>query len=188
MKLKNGKWADLFFFVFLGMTFFLLNFNSPQALAETSIAGIGILNFSRLHSTNGGIVGHPHLGVGAGLLLTLPFVSDFNLEAGGLYVHRRTSSASTYAIEVPVLVRYSLVPGFSIGAGGYWVAQTSAPDTLQDYDFGLAASLALTIPFFSVFNLLLDGRYLYGLYNVAVADASLYRDAQFFVGLKVNFN
>lgn len=161
-----------------------VSLNCSAARAEFGVSAVGALNLSSLNGTGGGVSGGSQTGYGGGALLDLGLGSSFSVELGGLYVQRNTAADSTSAIEVPVLLRYHVFRFLSLGAGMYWASQSAAPADLQNYDFGLAGSLALSCPIFQGVALMADGRYLYGLYNVAAIGSSNYRDIQVLAGIR----
>jgi hypothetical protein len=152
------------------------------------------------------------IGYGAGMLIGLPLTYHLSFEFGGLYVTRKfdqtdlTISSEEHAIQVPALFRLRFNRFISFGVGGYYaqnvgditstsdvtgVPSTNSPASsgYKASDYGLMASVAFHIPLSYTCDLLLDGRYAYGLDN-EVSDAALAgsnsvksRDAQAVIGL-----
>jgi hypothetical protein len=101
-----------------------------------------------------------------------------HLEIDGLYVSRAFTGVSNVNwIEVPVLVRFHLMPGFSLGVGGYYdFAVTSGAPTND----GIVGSARFKLPAAPLF---FEGRFNLGLNQNLFGGTSGVNDLQAMVGL-----
>jgi hypothetical protein len=187
---------------------------APAAHA-TSLSAVGVFNFSKVTEDPAGTgytLGNS-TGVGLGALLGAPLFPGLELQIGALYFPRGTHVEGSYAgftagnlnltakqLQVPVLVRFTLLPVLSAGVGAYYaralsdfeltgdIAGVSIPSVtrtdLKKDDFGLVASVSANFPIVPLFSILVDARYLLGLSNVNTGTAtSRYRDIQLLAGV-----
>jgi hypothetical protein len=184
-----------------------------------SISLVGDVDSSNISLGNpGSSTTSPKLGYGGGFLIDSMMTPGVGFEIGALYITRKTEldgfsvnggaasnlDVKTTAIQVPVLLRFHLLPMISIGLGGYWaygIGNVNSTDTsgnslasgsystelIKQSDFGLLGSVGLRLPLGTGgVKLLIDGRYAYGLTdfnNGAYTTTAKYRDVQGLVGL-----
>jgi hypothetical protein len=201
----------------------LVAVSSSQA-AMLSLVAAGV-SPSQSYSNLGMITGTPTVtgsfGIGGGLLFDIPLAMGVGFEFGGLYLPRKievngqtlTPKAddvtSTYhEIQVPVLLKFRLLPMVHIGVGGYWAtamgsidaedATTSANSNssetysaagLKSSDYGLLGSFGFSLPLGAGgTHFMVDGRYAYGLENISTGtDTVKNRDVEVLVGLSFPF-
>jgi hypothetical protein len=119
------------------------------------------------------------------------------------------TSLTSKEIQIAPVARFWFNDYFSLGAGGYYgygvgtidaqLSSSAIPGgTLnqsvsyndahaQRIDGGLVASAALHLPISDSARLILDGRYTYGLVNLATDGSAKFRDVQALMGLGLNF-
>lgn len=186
---------------------------SQLAQAELSLSAVGILNFSNSAVSPAPPSTSKSMGttVGFGVLGAMPIFPGFSAEIGALYVPRKVgtniagvnvSTLTSNSLEVPLLVRCTLLPIVSFGLGVYYAhtlgdGTTSRPnvaDTPFKYelsnvstsDFGLEASVAASYPILPMLSIVGDVRYLLGLTNqTSGTTTTQYRDLQFLAGVSV---
>ncbi|MBI3294823.1 MAG: PorT family protein [Deltaproteobacteria bacterium] len=138
-------------------------------------------------------------------ILTAPH--KFSIDGGTNLSFIVTDTLALNFIEVPILIRFDLLPIISFGVGGYLgfangtiTRSSSVPNTadktetfednnLNKTDFGLMASASVGMPILPMVKLLVDLRYLHGLVNLSkLTDGSnaRIRDLQVFAGIKVS--
>jgi hypothetical protein len=153
------------------------------ALAFTSVpahAGIGLLggvSFHNVSTSDSTSTPSPTADSKLGFVGGLAFSTNFviaNGEIDVLYNHRTLNfagtSASSPAIEIPVLARFSFIPAvldFGIGPYGAFNIGTNQLG-YSSPDFGAVGSLRVTVPI-PGFHLVIDGRYNYGFTDLANA-------------------
>ena len=177
-------------FLILASLFFC---TSSHALEFGLLGGINS-NTPNVSNNNSGVSVTSASGYGLGAFFSLGLVSDFSIEIDGIFEHRSYTSGSpgtTYSLsdfQVPVFLRYSLAPLLNIGLGPYWssglgdvgvstsllgnLSQTYASAGLSQSDFGMATSLQLRVPITPFNHLIVDGRYHYGISNLATTAGS----------------
>lgn len=160
--------------------------------AHASIAVVGVLNDGTLGGSGETDSLSGKAAFGAGILIDHPISIGTSLEFGAIYQGRKyddTTSGFTISsnqIQIPVLIRFNLIPMLSIGAGGYWetgsgditaTSDSNGSTTTFTYsalgvkqsDFGLIGSVRLHFPMGPGMHFLVDGRYNYGLTNTSTA-------------------
>lgn len=201
----------------LACAFSFLAVSNAHALVNVTAVGVGNYmgaSASVLTSTMP-ITGK--LTWGGGALFGFKLNPFLTLEAGGLFAPRKSSidfsildaslpsaTKSYNAIQIPALLRVTAIPLLSFGAGMYYSVgmgsvtsevtgsapstQTFAEARLKSSDYGLVGSVAFRLPLAPMFGFVVDGRFNYGLANLATdAGVSLKaREAQVLAGL--NFN
>jgi hypothetical protein len=191
-------------FLVLGI-FVLLSAASASQAGTFSLVGVGDVSkpsFSDSTDSYGSKIGY-----GGGILFDHGLAPWTSLEIGALYVGRKADDtttgivASSHAIQVPVLIRWWMVPMFSIAGGGYYArgignidntdgsgassTVSYADDGYKMNDYGLTGSVALRLPLSTSMRLYVDGRYNYGLANISsVSDTVKNRDIQVLVGFQ----
>ena len=191
---------------------------SSAAQASVSVVATGDLgkySYSDTpNSSDVSVSAGSKFGVGGGLLFSsMTTTSPMGFEVGALYMNRnqnRDVSGTTtilpfdsyvhHFLEIPVTVRFAVLPILDLGVGGYWshvIGSNSATiggtnanfdDSaldIKDSDAGLQAGLGLHIPFSQSAAFMADARYSFGLVN-QIADGAYTaktRDIQFLVGL-----
>jgi hypothetical protein len=105
-------------------------------------------------------------------------------------------------IEIPLVLRFDLLPLVAVGAGGYFALgmgdatiTTGALSVSSTYeslgvgktDYGLLGTVSVALPLLPFLKVLVDVRYLYGLANMATASGSSFsmRDWQFMGGVRL---
>lgn len=132
------------------------------------------------------------IGITAGLGLGIPLYKALEFEIGAYYAQRKYEigiSGITITQEFPMLLAPALFrirPGryFSIGFGGYFATKAGKIKTTalsittesewdaagaEDMDYGLMGSITFEIPLGKSAYFVIDGRYLFGLQDVAKA-------------------
>ncbi len=179
--LKAGK-----YFIFL-VTSFLSS--SVFAANYSFMAGV---EFPSATAVSTGYTGSPlSFQYGGGLLIGYHMLSSLSAEWGLLYLPRgfnQTFSSTSVAspvvwnsIQIPLLLRVSLMPTFSIGLGGYFSHGIGSMTTsaglvpfggnngVNSYgadDYGIVGSAKLKIELIPSLSLVIDGRYLIGFVNI----------------------
>jgi hypothetical protein len=87
------------------------------------------------------------------------------LEIDAIYVDNKTDSIQFKAIQLPVLVRFNLLPGTSLGLGGYAQYALDSVPGWKKTNFGGVGSVRFELPL-AFAKLFLEGRYLFGLSNL----------------------
>ena len=135
-------------------------------------AGVGLLAGAGFHSVStddNGTNQNSNRDSKLGFIGGLSFSSNFmllNAEIDALYDKRTLNvagfSASSPAIQVPLLVRFSLLPAIlDAGVGPYASFNVGSNDLgYQSPDFGAVGSLRITVP--APIRIVLDGRYNWG--------------------------
>ncbi len=171
------------------------------------IAAVGTLNFSspRINAGSGSLSTSSSLGLGFGGLADFPLVPSWRLESGILYItdafSQSTTSYNMNHFQIPVVVRYTLFPFLSVGAGGYYsfavngIAVGNASTTnnvsydslnLSSSDYGAVFSAALDLTVGPSTTLLVDMRYVWGFKNLSNVNGQTFRlgGFLFLAGLK----
>ncbi|MEK6707073.1 MAG: outer membrane beta-barrel protein [Bdellovibrionota bacterium] len=131
------------------------------------------------------------LSYGGGFLFEIMMGKRVGFELGGLYLLRKfdaTANSSTVTfesqiIQVPAVFRFHLSRVFSLGLGGFAssgignvkataagtsVNQSYGNSGIKNLDYGVLGSLGIGIPLGAKTTFIFDGRYQYGLSNVAL--------------------
>jgi hypothetical protein len=139
----------------------LITFTSGSAHA----GGWGLLggaNFANLSnssaSTKAAFVG--------GLALEGTMAPGLGIELDGLYATNKTNVSEYKTIQLPVFLRFKLIPMVSLGLGGYFAYGTEEVAGLKRTDAGAAGSLRLHLPL-GLATFAVEGRYLMGLTAIA---------------------
>ena len=173
---------------------------SLLVMSQTAHAGVGILGGVSFHSISfddGGTNQNINRDSKVGFLGGLAFSSNFmfaNMEVDALYDNRTLNVAGTSfsspAIQVPVLVRISLLPEIlDFGIGPYGSFNVGSNDLgYNSPDFGAVGSVRLMIPTPGI-HLVLDGRYNWGFTNLAQTNLITIhtRELQVMLGFDVPF-
>ncbi len=113
-----------------------------------------------------------------GLSIDIPFaVGPFSFETG-LFLKSSKSEHSVNGItgttenswtDIPLLVHFHFDERISFGLGGYWsfLRKADAANPATSPDSGLILDLRARIPFSECFSIVIDGRYVHGLNNLA---------------------
>jgi len=207
LNLQKSIWPRSLFFLIL------LWAGIPKAIAVmiTPLAGGGMSGGSINESVAGYSTEYRSLFLGGGLTFEFSMSRQMTFEVGGFYMPRgyienqsTPTEISFTTIQIPVLFRYYLLPGFSVGLGGYFShgigTFTSYPAadpglvTTQNYDelnfgaddYGLELSVGIQLGVFKSLGIVMQTRFLYGLADVNQTpglDTYLY-DFQGFVGIR----
>jgi hypothetical protein len=151
--------------------------------------------------------------VGIGASFGIEFLDKFAVEPGVFYLARSfllgpsTSSQTEYnltTIQFPIIFRFWAHRSFSIGAGPYLAhgiqkvrvtpaGQGSNTFAFTDLnwapdDIGAVGSIKYRAPLNEILNLVIEGRYLYGLKNIDLSEGGnlRFRDLQGLVGISYN--
>jgi len=190
---------------YLLIVFAVVLMASSAGAAELSLVGAG--TFSNQALSAGGDSLSAKFGAGGGALLDAFFTPMTSLEIGGLYVNKKfDDTTSQFALsynylQVPVLFRVWFTRMFSVGAGGFWEHGMGTPTATPDAggtalntgfaranDAGLEGSVGFRFRLGPGVKLLVDGRYLRGLTNLAGGGATEYwSDIQALAGLSFSF-
>lgn len=171
----------------------------PAGRAPIEIAALGLFDSSlpKISQDSSSVSYSARTGGGGGLGAAFNLLPELDLEIDALYAPYSftatigtpgsgvTVDARWYAIQIPVLARYWLLPFLSIGAGPYAAfavtdntatvtvlnnpptETTSELNSAAKRDFGVAGALSLRLPLSgSSVSFVLDGRYLVGLKNL----------------------
>ena len=168
-----------------------------------SVSAVGALDMSKVNydPAVAGVTSGYGTSYGFGALARMMVFPMFQGEVGAIYLNRKNSSTVTILgtpfsmdtsqkeIQIPVLLRFTALPMFSIGAGGFYSVAMGDPSvsisdpTLQAAvnatassavkgNYGLAGSIAFNMPILPTVSVLVDGRYLYGLKNLAASTST----------------
>jgi Outer membrane protein beta-barrel domain len=195
------------------------NSSSPPAVSNSSdstypqwdIAAVGGITLA--DPTGANVLSNsdynPQVGYLVGALANFYFHPNGSIELGALFVSRQysagTANFATNGFEVPGMVRWWPFPFFSIGVGGYlhqfignlavsdasgnYNSQSFASQNLNTTDLGLVGGAQFRIPILTQCNILLDGRFLYGLTDLnSLSSTGFYeRTFEFIGGFGVHF-
>jgi hypothetical protein len=135
-------------------------------------------------------------------LVDFQLIPSIHLETGGVYGPRgftQSGVVTTFTtVQIPLVVRLYVVPSISFGLGGYFshgigtytVGTLPVAYGFTTYgadDSGAIVSASLKVKLISIFGLVVDARYLYGLQNVnkSPGQSTVLGDFQFFGGLRI---
>lgn len=187
----------------------LFSLVSTSAFASISI--VGALNEGTLTGSGESDSLSAKPAFGAGILIDHPISIGTAIEFGAIYQGRKyddTSSnytVSSNAIQIPVLLRFTLLPMISFGAGGYWetgsgdITLTNDTDGskstltysglgVKQSDMGLVGSIRLNFLMGPGMGFLVDGRYNYGLTNTSNNGTTITNRAfQVLAGISLGF-
>jgi hypothetical protein len=156
------------------------------------------------------------LGLGGGILFDDFVTRGVQFEFGALYLTRKFDSGGgssdslelTYhEIQVPVLLKFRLLPLFHIGVGGYWATAVGSVDDedstspsksnssesisdagMKSIDYGLLGTAGFALPLGrGGTHFLIDARYAYGLANVSNSGTTNNRDIEILAGFSFSF-
>ena len=176
--------------VVVGITFCMVQ---PLYAMQLTAVGAGGQSGAIFNPSTGFTSSSQSYQYGGGLLLGFKMVPALMTELGLLYLPRGFVQTFTGAnpiettfttVQFPLLLRYSLVPSFSIGLGMYFShgfgfvygVDVTAPGTVntQNYgasyaadDYGAVLSVALKMSLLPFLGLTVDGRYMTGLVNMS---------------------
>ena len=180
------------------------------------IAGVGALNVTSPALSTGGspTVLDTKYGVGFGVTAGVYSIfPGFTVETGLLSVPRKFADSSNPTDvrnlkmwEIPVLVRFDLLPVIAAGAGLYFATASGdivktnetglIPETTETYetnnlsktDIGLVISASVALPILPFVKLLVDLRYIQGLKNLSTATDGNFKlkDIQVLAGVRVS--
>lgn len=135
-------------------------------------------------------------GTGAGLGVEFPMGPSSGLEIDAIYLKRKNLIQASY-LQVPIVYRLWLGKMFTIGAGAYYAqgmgsvtanggTETFSAAGYTSNDIGLTGAAGFNIPL-SSFNLLVEGRYDLGVYNVSAIQGvtATFNDFQLLVGIRL---
>ncbi len=126
-------------------------------------------------------------GVGYGGLAQYNLIPAFDLEVGVLSTPVKFSQkvpgsadieTSSHYLQIPVMVRFTLLPIISAGAGLYYafplakvktIGPTGTVETDAKADMGATLSIALRFPLAPTLGIVVDGRYYFGWKDVSTA-------------------
>ncbi len=124
-------------------------------------------------------------GFGYGALAQYNLIPTFDLEVGALSTPVAFSQkvpgssdieTSSHYLQIPVMVRFTLLPIISAGAGLYYafpvsktktVGPTGTTEADAKSDFGGTLSIALRFPLLPTLGITVDGRYYFGWKDVS---------------------
>lgn len=176
------------------------------------IAAVGVLGRT---SANIDVSGRttstdPKFGVGYGILASVYSIPGFTVESGILSLTRSyaasllpTDIISLKMYEIPVLLRFDLLPIMAAGIGGYLAfgsgsvtqsngvtdqTSTYEANNLGKTDYGLMASISLSLPILPTLKILGDVRYLIGLANLSTTSGTTHKfnDLQLLAGIRLS--
>lgn len=124
-------------------------------------AGWGVLGGANLYNLSDSNL-DTKANVVAGLAFDGYVSEGFGLELDALYARNETNAFSYSSVQVPVQLRFQLIPVLNIGVGGYYAYATDEFIGHKRSDAGAVGSVRLNLPLSQV-NLFVEGRYLYGL-------------------------
>jgi Outer membrane protein beta-barrel domain len=149
------------------------------------------------------------MGYGAGILIDHHFDRGVGIQFGLLYLNQKqnitalsvTDTLQRKLVQVPVTLQFHLLPGLTIGAGGYYshtIGDNSVTDSsgnvtdesdnaeqLKSYDLGAVGGVALHLPLTQSCHFLADARYLQSFTNQDTSGTVTTKPSgfQFMVGL-----
>lgn len=183
------------------------------SLFAFDITAVGVLDICSptVSDTTGAAVStDKKIGIGFGALVSVYSTTAFTLEAGLISLSRQYALSASPAetiglkmLEVPILLRFDLLPIVSVSAGAYLAlgmgdisksnptsstTETYNANSLGKTDYGLQASASLTLPILPTMKFLIDLRYLYGIANLDTrAGASFkFSDIQLLGGIRIS--
>jgi len=146
-------------------------------------AGWGILGGANMYNLSDSNL-DTKANVVAGLAFDGYVSEGFGLELDALYARNHTNAFNYSSVQVPVFLRFQLVPILNLGVGGYYAYATDEFIGHKRSDAGAIGSVRVGVPISTV-NLFVEGRYLYGLMDqFDVGDAKT-RAVQALVGVMV---
>jgi hypothetical protein len=199
---------------FYGLIWTLLLLVPSTHALEIAAVGAVEATYPEFQPENNGVGPSPAIGYGG--LLAQKF-GDVELETGVLRLPYRLEEIpllSTTRLlltfpyaQVPLVLRYKLSQEFFVGLGGYYavyagggqleikndtstIRSDADPVDAGRREYGLVANLRLRLAIEKHINFIVDGRYLYGLKNMADPGDSqkvFYRHLQFLFGLGFSF-
>ena len=149
---------------------FLLSAATARADAGVGAAVVLAGTFQSLTTTPPLNSQSAQLGFPGGGVLVDFGIGNFRLQSGLLYLQHKTSfpapvgAITSQTLEIPVLLRYSILPLVSLGAGLYGATFVGTPS--NSADFGMVAGVAATLPV-GFYDLLVDGRFEQGFTNIS---------------------
>lgn len=195
---------------------FTLGFSASHAEAfELSLVGAGDLAKPAIDYNGSSESVTSKLTLGGGVLVGFGLNMVTELEFGVLHMGRDytypvasgTGEDSYSRYEIPVILRLYLFKYVTVGAGGYYAVPigqstytqtptggsgTSTSSTANSNfknDFGAVGSASIKIPINVATDLVLDGRYLYGLVNTTKTAGETFksRDVEILLGFAFGF-
>ena len=201
---------------------------SASALEFSPVLGLGLDMSSASTTVAGTSYGtNTKTSVGGGVLLDSGLAPMVSLEVGVLYLpinHGLTvnitspltlsapSETSYNALQIPVLMKFTLLPLVSFGAGAYYskglgsvkvhsdaftsagltfpasdTTESFADASLSDTDYGLMANAGMSFPFLPLMKFRADLNYLFGLKNINTTDTVTLKSRRILVTAGVSF-
>jgi hypothetical protein len=151
-------------------------FGTSSAFAGPKLSVFGVGNFLQ---SRGSVSETGKLAFGGGAGIEFRLGQRVGFEIDGIYSQFKDSAgATTKAVQIPGLFRFWLGRMFSLGAGGYYEVSL---DTDGEADYGAVGEAGFNIPMGQTVALIAEGRYYYGLKDIAGVK---YSDIQAVVGLR----
>jgi hypothetical protein len=163
-----------------------MNVTSAHAFDISALGALTLSNFSGSDAPASSI----GTSVGVGALIGTDFMPGFGIETGAFYMARSSSSTlvgiqfnSSYGvIEIPAMLRVTLIPLLIVEAGPYIGIPISASlssggvsltSTKPNVDVGLKGGLGVSIPILPTLSLRGEGMYSLGLSNMSTGTGTL---------------
>jgi hypothetical protein len=175
----------------------------PTPARATSIALLGGASLTGSSTSSAAGVTTPtfdsKVNFGFGVALRFTDNSFLNFELGALYMAREYgtgagSDVTFNMLEIPAMMRFTLIPILNLGAGVYYAYRIGgnsdgggpAANSFNKSDLGLVASVGLDFPL-GPGALVFDARYLFGLSSIEPASVgTLYtRNWEFLAGFRL---
>ena len=137
---------------------------------------------------------------GGGVLLGFDLANggEAQIELGVLYMPRgfvevldnqSIITVSQTTLQVPLLIRFTVLPAISLGVGGFMTYALTSTRDLNSLDSGLVGSVAVKVGFEKSVSFLLDFRYQFGLTNLSTVTGfgTQFYDFQGLAGIVLGF-
>ncbi len=175
------------------------------------IAAVGVIDSASpsIDSAGTPAATESKFGIGFGVLASVYSIPAFTIESGLISLTRNYALSSLPAEtvsmkmwQVPVLLRFDLLPIVAVGIGGYLAfasgeitktlviidrTETYDANSLGKTDYGLMASASLALPILPTLKILVDARYMMGLANLSTVSGSSFKfkDLQLLAGIRL---
>ena len=205
--------------------------SSAMAFEVAPVVGVNFSNVSVSGATGAisNVTWSSKMGIDYGVPASFSMAPLISLQVGALVDNRKflgtdasdplgkieVETKQNY-IQIPVVARFTVFPGLSLGAGGYYAMGTGdikakttitvpgvdpvveeetstwEADKTKKTDLGLIASVAYNIPIAPLVSFMIDGRYLLGLTNFQDDPAlpnttSKWKSIQLLAGVNIGF-
>ena len=181
------------------LSLIIVGFGFITQLSAAPFAVLGALN---LTGTAGDRIAAPGVVIGGkaslGFGVTYSATDNpiINIEFGAFYIPRKISTGivnemSLNSIETPLLLRFTLLPLISVGAGVYYAYALNSPSATDAFqysrhDLGFVFTARLDLPVLPGFGVVGDLRYLNGLRDLDndAFNTFYFRDIQLLAGVR----